>query len=47
MQLDLLEGWNHDWPGPKFAEAREELGLGDYDAAREISLFFGLVGLQH
>ena len=42
VQLDLLEGWGHDWPGPKFASARRARGLDDYDAATEIIRFFGL-----
>lgn len=43
VQLDLLEGWSHDWPGPKFTSARQAKRLADYDAATEIAGFFGLV----
>lgn len=42
VRLDLLTDWTHDWPGPKFARARSEKGLGDYDAATEIARFFRL-----
>ena len=42
VRLDLLDDWGHDWPGPKFAAARQQKDLAEYDAATEIARFFRL-----